>query len=199
MYRLATQGWEKRYDEIVEIDRLRPHVEGPTTAMTIERHTLDVPPELNVWVHDVANLRDQIKDKCGALGLTLFDPAGGAKNAKNKKGAKGKAGGACQLVVLGDKSAASKAAMLLKLHAKHQVGLKGLKEKAAGLEEATDGEQRKEALATAKSRGKKSSPGRSSRASCSRGSAGGKAQRRGTAAPSEYGGARRIGVLNRVL
>ena len=83
MYRLATQGWEKRYDEIVEIDRLRPHVEGPTTAMTIERHTLDVPPELNVWVHDVANLRDQIKDKCGALGLTLFDPAGGAKNAKN--------------------------------------------------------------------------------------------------------------------
>jgi len=129
----------------VEIDRLRPHSTAAGKAVSLEKHTLVVPAELTEWVHDVNNLRDQIKDKCGAMGLTLFDPEGGkgGKNAKNNKG--GNKGGkqACKLVILGDKSAANKAAMLLKLHAKHQTGLKSIKSHAANLEATLESERAK--------------------------------------------------------
>jgi len=124
----------------VEIDRLRPHSTAKQEPISLEKHEIDIPEVLSEWVHNPGNLRDHVKDKCGAFGLALAHPKAG--NNKNAKGNKGNSK-ALKLVLLGTSSAASKAQMLLKLHSKHQVGLRGLKTQAAGLEKDLEEERKK--------------------------------------------------------
>jgi hypothetical protein len=134
-YTVSFKGWEKHYNEIVELDRLRPHSpDSHSPLLSVEKHTIDVPASLNDWVHDPANLRVHIKEKCGAWGLALAHPKGG-----NKRGGKAP----LKLILLGEKAACTRAGMLLKLHAKHQVGLKGLRDQAAQLEQTLETEREK--------------------------------------------------------
>lgn len=133
-YHVKYKGWEKRFDEIVELDRLRAHSKEAHIQFTIEKHMLPVPDALKEWVHNVDNLREHVKEKCGAMGIALAKP-------KGKGGRKGDQG--VMLMLLGTRSAYTKAEMLLKLHAKHQIGLRSLKDKAAELEHTLESERQK--------------------------------------------------------
>jgi len=133
-YHVKYKGWEKRFDEIVELDRLRPHSKEAGELMNIEKFMLPVPQVLQQWVHNPDHLREHIKEKCGAWGLALAKP-------KGKSGKKGDQG--ISLMLLGTRSAYNKAEMLLKLHAKHQNGLKSLKDEAAQLEHTLQSERQK--------------------------------------------------------
>jgi len=135
-YKVNYQGWDKRFDEIVEADRLRPHSSSKRFPTSIEKHVVEVPESLSDWVQNPENLRSHIKDKCGAWGLALAHGS-----SKGKKGSK--KGSDLQLVLLGEKSSSQKAEMLLKLHAKHQVGLRGLKKEAADLHDTLESERQK--------------------------------------------------------
>lgn len=109
-------GYDKSFDEIVEIDHIRPASGLPNPTLHFEKHEIDVPAKLKTWVERAENLED-LKDKCGAWGLSV---------QKTRKGVK--------LSLLGTQTATDMAKMLMQLHAKHQDGLRSLENEAHKLQ-----------------------------------------------------------------
>eukprot|EP00658_Telonema_sp_P-2_P000929 TRINITY_DN1033_c0_g1_i1.p1 TRINITY_DN1033_c0_g1~~TRINITY_DN1033_c0_g1_i1.p1 ORF type:complete len:504 (+),score=151.74 TRINITY_DN1033_c0_g1_i1:46-1512(+) len=109
-------GWEKAYDDIVEVAHIRPWGALPTQPLHFEKHDIHVPANLKAWVEVESNI-DGLKNSCGAWGLSVV------KAGKNVK-----------LTLLGENTAAGTAKMLLQLHAKHQDGLRNLENEASKLQ-----------------------------------------------------------------
>jgi len=113
---VSYKNWDKSYDEIVEIEYIRPASGLPAQALRFEKHDIPLPAKLREWAKDLANL-EELKNKSQAWGLSLQE---------SKKSTK--------LCLLGTKNSAEMAKMLLTLHSKHQDGLRQLESEASKLQ-----------------------------------------------------------------
>jgi hypothetical protein len=117
-------GWDKCYDEIVELMHLRPSTGLPERKLSFEKHDIPVKANLKTWIQQASNL-DGVKNQSGAWALSV-------KNPKAKK---------MSLTLLGTKTSAETAFMLLQLHSKHQDQLHSLEVEAAKLQEEKEARQ----------------------------------------------------------
>jgi transcription antitermination factor NusA-like protein len=117
-------GWDKSFDEIVELVYLRPSTGLPERKLSFEKHDVPVKANLKSWIQHAANL-DGVKTKSGAWALSVKNP-----KAKN-----------LSLTLLGTKTSAETAMMLLQLHSKHQDQLHSLEVEASKLQEEKEARQ----------------------------------------------------------
>jgi len=117
-------GWDKCHDEIVELVHLRPSTGLPERKLSFEKHDIPVKANLKTWIQQASNL-DGVKSQSGAWALSVKNPR--AKNVS--------------LTLLGTKTSAETAKMLLQLHSKHQDQLHSLEAEATKLQEEKEARQ----------------------------------------------------------